>query len=161
MSMIDFLLEHDYQVTVAKDQVVLKTPDGKNKTIKHDGDYDSAIREWLSAQEIVGPEIAAIIDHVKHVLEDSGHSSSTTFEYKEALCLVSIPTTHKPRAVEDGIKITVQTNMRVLDDTMYESRLEEIILAISTMACDYTCVINKLPTVVGGTYRFECIFKKN
>ncbi len=161
MSMIDFLLEQNYQVTVTKDRVVLKTPDGKNKTINHNGDYDSAIREWLSTQEVMGPEIAAIVDHVKHMLEDGGHSSSATFEYKEALCLVNIPTTHKPRAVEDGIKITVQTNMRVLDDTTYEPRLEEIISAISNTACDYTCVINKLPTVVGGTYRFECIFKKN
>lgn len=161
MSMIDFLLEQNYQVTVTKDRVVLKTPDGKNKTINHSGDYDSAIRDWLSTQEVVGPEITAIVNHVNRLLDGDLESPNATFEYKEASCLVGIPTTHKPQAVEDGIKITVQTNMRVLDDTMYEPRLEEIISAISNMACDYTCVINKLPTVVGGTYRFECIFKKN
>ena len=161
MSMIDFLLEQNYQVTVTKDRVVLKTPDGKNKTINHNGDYDSAIREWLSTQEVVGPEITAIVNHVKRLLDGNLESPNATFEYKDALCLVGIPTAYKPRIVEDGIKITVQTNMRVLDDTMYEPRLEEIISAISNMTCDYTCVINKLPTIVGGTYRFECIFKKN
>lgn len=163
MSLIDFLVEQNYQVTVTKNNIALKTPDGKNKTISYNGDYEAALRNWLGAREVIGPEIMGIINHIQYLLENAVESplSMATFEYKDAMCLVGILTACKPRTPEEGIKITIQSNIRVLDELLYDSRIEEIIAAVGGMDCGYSCTVNKLPTIVGGTYRFECIFTKN